>query len=61
MDQTASTVLCMEAMGQTRVQGASRKRGERGVGLEHGEIRAWAMAVEPEPGFVHCPSGEVLP
>ena len=44
LDPAAAALLSVEAMGAATVPGTASPRREPGLGLEHGQVRPWAVA-----------------
>src|SRR3989304_762354 len=60
VDRPPAALLPLEAVGPPRLPGASRARCQSRARVEHGEIRAWSLAFEPEPCVVHRLTESVL-
>src|SRR5262245_8009859 len=49
-DQASIALLSVEAMGSATLPATASPRREPGPGLEHGQVRPWAVAHQPQPG-----------
>lgn len=60
MDSSAVALLSLETMGEAALSRVVRSRRESGSCMEHGEVRSWPMALEPQSGAGYRFSGPVF-
>src|SRR5262245_46147674 len=50
LDPASIALLSVEAMGSATLPATTSPRREPGPGLEHGQVRPWAVAHQPQSG-----------